>query len=185
MRSRFCESQSSGTHGYGYSNRNSKFSKSIANFFLSQNVQHMRKPLIVLNELCILKNIRDMHIEKTVLKTTNKTPAVIAQSTERWTLDRKSRILGSLCKRALWAPSKIRCGCNVRHVPVKITPCKFWGYIKSRVYICNPQTFSEIKDSINREIANIPHTMLLSALLSSISCMQCVIACDNTHVENV
>ena len=30
-----------------------------------------------------------MHIQKSVLKTTDKTPAMIAQSTERWILGRK------------------------------------------------------------------------------------------------
>lgn len=61
----------------------------------------------------------------------------------------------------------------------------FWGYLKSRVYMCNPQNLSDLKDSIKREIANIPHAMLRSALLSTVSRMQCVIVCDGTHVENV
>ena len=60
-----------------------------------------------------------------------------------------------------------------------------WEFINFRVYICNPQTLSELKDSIKREIANIPHTMLRSALLPTISRMQCIITCDGTHVENV
>ncbi|GFV34312.1 uncharacterized protein TNCV_4023271 [Trichonephila clavipes] len=28
----------------------------------------------------------------------------------------------------------------------------FWGYLKSTVYLCNPQTLSDLKDSIRREI---------------------------------
>lgn len=60
----------------------------------------------------------------------------------------------------------------------------FWGYLKSRVYLCNPQTLSDLKDSIRREIGNIPRAMLRAATLSTVSRMQCVIACDGTHVEN-
>ena len=65
-----------------------------------------------------------------------------------------------------------------------------WSYaygflVLGRVYICNPQTLSKLKDSIKREMVNIPHTMLRSALLSIISRMHCVIACNGTHVENV
>ena len=63
----------------------------------------------------------NINIQKRVLKTTNKTPAVIAQSAERWILDRKSRVRGLLCKRSLWARWKIRCECNVQHVSVQIT----------------------------------------------------------------
>ncbi|GFT26071.1 ATP-dependent RNA helicase DDX3X [Trichonephila clavipes] len=44
MRSRFCEWQQSGARGYGYSDRNSKFSNGNAYVLPSQNVQHMRKP---------------------------------------------------------------------------------------------------------------------------------------------
>ncbi|GFT14517.1 uncharacterized protein TNCV_4004611 [Trichonephila clavipes] len=61
----------------------------------------------------------------------------------------------------------------------------FWGYLKSTVYLCNPQTLSDLKDSIRREIGNIPRVMLRAAILSTVSRMQCVIACDGTHVENV
>ncbi|GFV75722.1 uncharacterized protein TNCV_1756501 [Trichonephila clavipes] len=61
----------------------------------------------------------------------------------------------------------------------------FWGYLKSTVYLCNPQTLSDLKDSIRREIGNIPRAMLGAAILSTVSRMQCVIACDGTHVENV
>ncbi|GFU79267.1 uncharacterized protein TNCV_2137901 [Trichonephila clavipes] len=61
----------------------------------------------------------------------------------------------------------------------------FWGYLKSTVYLCNPQTLSDLKDSIRREIGNIPRAMLRAAILSTVSRMQCVIACDGTHVENV
>ena len=46
-----------------------------------------------------------------------------------------------------------------------------WGYIKSRVYMCNPQTLSDLKDPIKREIANILQTMLHSVLLSPVSRM--------------
>ncbi|KFM69068.1 hypothetical protein X975_09619, partial [Stegodyphus mimosarum] len=45
----------------------------------------------------------------------------------------------------------------------------FWGYLKSRVYYCNPQTLLDLKDSIPREIANIPHAMLRQAVLSTTS----------------
>ncbi|GFX59935.1 hypothetical protein TNCV_4984481 [Trichonephila clavipes] len=48
MRSRFCEWQQSGARGYGYSDRNSKFSNGNAYVLPSQNVQHMRKPKIAL-----------------------------------------------------------------------------------------------------------------------------------------
>ncbi|GFW07462.1 uncharacterized protein TNCV_3915951 [Trichonephila clavipes] len=61
----------------------------------------------------------------------------------------------------------------------------FWGYLKSTVYLCTPQTLSDLKDSIRREIGNIPRAMLRAAILSTVSRMQCVIACDGTHVENV
>ncbi|GFW45602.1 transposable element tc3 transposase [Trichonephila clavipes] len=61
----------------------------------------------------------------------------------------------------------------------------FWGYLKSTVYLCNPQTLSDLKDSIRREIGNIPRAMLRAAILSTVSRMQCVIACDGPHVENV
>ena len=45
-----------------------------------------------------------MRMQKKVLKTSNKTPAVTIQSAENWTLDSKGRFRGSLCKKALWAP---------------------------------------------------------------------------------
>ena len=66
-------------------------------------------------------------------------------------------------------------------------PMDFWfcGYMKFRVYICNAQTLPELKDSIKPEIANIPDTIVCSSLLFTISRMQCVIACDGTHVGNV
>ena len=82
----------------------------------------------------------------------------------------------------------------LRHFPFRwpsrssdLTPIDFsvWGYMKSKIYICSPQTLSELKDSIKCEIANILHTILRLALLSTISRMQCLIACDGTHVENV
>ena len=61
-----------------------------------------------------------MHIQKTVLKTTNKTLAVIAQSAELSTVDKKGCVQGSLCKKSLWAPEKILRWCNAQHVPVQI-----------------------------------------------------------------
>ena len=72
------------------------------------------------NGIFIPKNVRDLHMQKTVLKATNKTQSVIAQSAERWTLDRKGRVQGLLCKKALWAPQKIRRGCNVQQIPMQI-----------------------------------------------------------------
>ena len=56
--------------------------------------------------------------------------------------------------------------------------------MKSKVSICNPGTLSELKDSRKRESANISYTMLRLSLLSTISRMQYVIACDGTHAEN-
>ena len=61
----------------------------------------------------------------------------------------------------------------------------FWGYIVSTEYKWNPQTLLNLKVSIKREIANIPHDKLHSVLLSTVFVMQCVITCDDTHVENV
>ena len=61
----------------------------------------------------------------------------------------------------------------------------FWGHSKSRVYMCNLQTLSDLKDSIKYEIANIPYAMLCSSVLSTVSRMQCVIACNDLPVENI
>ena len=54
----------------------------------------------------------------------------------------------------------------------------FWVHIKSKVNMCNLQTLSDLKVSIKGKIANIPHFILYSALLSAVFCIQSVIICD-------
>ena len=49
--------------------------------------------------------------------------------------------------------------------------------------MCNPQILSDLNDSIKLEAANIPHAILLSALLCTVSRMRCIIACDGTQME--
>ena len=72
--------------------------------FFHRKMLNMLKTLKCWNRIYIPKKIRDMHTQKIVLKTTNKTHAVIAQSTEHWTLDRNGQVQDSLCKKVLWAP---------------------------------------------------------------------------------
>lgn len=61
----------------------------------------------------------------------------------------------------------------------------FWGYLKSKVYTPGPRDVSELKDAIKREVMQIPPVILRSSLLSTISRMQCVVACEGGHVENL
>ena len=49
---------------------------------------------------------------------------------------------------------------------------RFWEYIKSRIYMCNLQTLSNLKDYMKRDIANIAHVMLRSTLLSTVFLIQ-------------
>ena len=61
-----------------------------------------------------------------------------------------------------------------------------YGFLVSRVSMCNPQTFKDLKKSINkRQIANIPDSFLCSVLFLNVSHMQSVFACDAIYVENV
>ena len=50
--------------------------------------------------------------------------------------------------------------------------------------MCNPQTLSDLKDSIKRDNANIRHAISRTALLSTASRVQWVRTCDGIHVEN-
>jgi hypothetical protein len=67
-----------------------------------------------------------------------------------------------------------------------LTPADFWlwGYLKSKVYMENPKTLSDLKTAITREILNIPSTMLHSAVMSTVCLMQYVISCDGEHMEH-
>ena len=68
-----------------------------------------------------------------------------------------------------------------------LTPLDFWlwGYLKSKVYALNPQTASDLKDAIRREMQQIPLAMARAAVLSTICRMQSVIVSDGGHVENL
>lgn len=52
-----------------------------------------------------------------------------------------------------------------------LTPCDFWlwGYLKSRVYINNPQNIHELKENIRTEIRNISPLMLHNAMRNMVS----------------
>ena len=56
---------------------------------------------------------------------------------------------------------------------------------KFRIYMCNSQALSILKNAIKSSIAIISYFMQRSAFLSVFSSMQCVIACDDTHEENI
>ncbi|GFT04361.1 hypothetical protein TNCV_1929031 [Trichonephila clavipes] len=75
MRSRFCERQQSGARGYGYSDRNSKFSNGNAYVLPSQNVQHMRKTLNSVETAPICPKTDVLYTYKTVLQGTRRNKA--------------------------------------------------------------------------------------------------------------
>ena len=60
-----------------------------------------------------------------------------------------------------------------------LTPMDFSFWVHIRVYMWNVQILSNLKDSIKRETANIPHAMLNSVSLSTVSHMQHIIFCDD------
>ena len=53
---------------------------------------------------------------------------------------------------------------NFRWPPysLDLNPCDYllWGYLKERIYCNNPQTLSDLKDNIRREIRHIPSDMI-------------------------
>ena len=51
----------------------------------------------------------------------------------------------------------------------------FLSYLSSKVHTSDPQSVSEMKDDIKREIIQIPPDILSSTLLSAISRMQCIV----------
>ena len=68
----------------------------------------------------------------------------------------------------------------------ELTPMdfRFWGYLKSKVYLKNSQNLSEFKDATKREFLQISLAMMRSLLFSKISRMQCTVS-KNRHLKNL
>lgn len=60
-----------------------------------------------------------------------------------------------------------------------------WRYQKSKVYTFNPQTTSDLKDAIRRQIQQIPLAIVRASMLIIICRKQSIIVCDGEHEENV
>lgn len=66
-----------------------------------------------------------------------------------------------------------------------LNPCDFflWGYLKDRVYRCNPLTIEELEESIVREIQNIPRLILKAVGKAFVERLHRVIETEGGHFE--
>ncbi|GFX59031.1 DUF4817 domain-containing protein [Trichonephila clavipes] len=65
-----------------------------------------------------------------------------------------------------------------------LTPANFWlwGYLKSRVYLSDPSSLSELKDAIRREVSSIHPDVLHSTVAGFVTRLECLLPCGGGHV---
>ncbi|GFV54609.1 uncharacterized protein TNCV_3578631 [Trichonephila clavipes] len=68
-----------------------------------------------------------------------------------------------------------------------LTPSDFWlwGYLKSRVYLSDPSSLSELKDVIRREVSSIHPDMLNSSVAGFVTRLECLLPSSGGHVEHI
>jgi len=68
-----------------------------------------------------------------------------------------------------------------------ITPCDFflWGYVKSKVYVDKPRNIQELKESIRREIIDIPDDMVKKVMGYFRDRLEQCIAEEGLHLNEI